>query len=478
VIDQQFLDQEIAEVVQQNLLRTGDLSRSVAVCALWKDLSRALDGQPLDSVSLVGNLFTSRGISLMLRTLWLVPRIRTLVVWGPDTTHTGSLLFRLWEEGLQGDHNIAGSDVRLDAALPHEAVDHLRRHVRLVDLRSLRDFGSVARAVQELPELPPHAEPRLFSISAVLQPVTLPSLGVGYHVEAQFLVRAWLKALHLVMQFGTVKPSEHRLSQKEILGLTTVVRRETPGTLRLPSFMPVTAQQVEDYVPLVVEDARPEGMAYTYGHRLRSYFRRDQVEEMHDRLRRAWYTRRANAVLWDSANDPDGDNPPCITQVVANVVERRLFLTYVVRSQEMFEGWPLNTAAMLELQRRLAEKQGMEAGPLASFTVSAHLYEDRWPEAERILAEHYRPAVQAFDADPRGNFLIRFEEGRYVAELLSPAGDQVIWHGENEEAYQLGQEIVHLGLASLPEHLLYLGWQLREAAQHAAEGRAYIQGRA
>jgi hypothetical protein len=65
-----------------------------------------------------------------------------------------------------------------------------------------------------------------------------------------------------------------------------------------------------------------------------------------------------------------------------------------------------------------------------------------------------------------------------VGELLSPAGDQLIWHGENEDAYQLGQDIVRLGLASLPEHFLYLGWQLREAAQRAAEGRIYVQGRA
>ena len=61
---------QVAAHIARYQLRQGDLGQSVALCALWKDLDKlALTGDELHRFALVGNLYTPRGISILLRTL-------------------------------------------------------------------------------------------------------------------------------------------------------------------------------------------------------------------------------------------------------------------------------------------------------------------------------------------------------------------------------------------------------------------------
>jgi len=473
---------QVAAHIARYQLRQGDLGQSVALCALWKDLDKlALTGDELHRFALVGNLYTPRGISILLRTLWLLPTIRHLFIWGPDLTNTGDALLRLWQHGVESDDShatyIAGTRIRLDDALPQEAIHALRTGVILLDRRQERRLATLLAEAVALPPLPPHAPPRAFPDPVLTAPQVFPSLQIGFQVQAPRVADAWPQILQLVLRFGNIKPTEYGIEQKEVLGLTTVIHSEDPNVPYLAPFFSFTRDELDAYLPQVLEAILPEGLSYTYGSRLRVHFGKDQLATMIARLKAHWYTRRAVAVLWDPREDAETAHPPCINQLMASVVDGRLHMTYVVRSQDMFAAWPQNTFAILKLQQQIAQAVGLQPGNLSSFSFSAHIYADDWGRAQAVVAGQWERMVRGLELDPQGNFVIAVHDGAIEVELLSPAGDQVLWRARDTRADRLSREIAALRLASLPSHYLYLGRELQRAEEALRRGVPYAQER-
>jgi thymidylate synthase len=464
--------------LSRHRLLAGSPDASVAICALWKDLSKvSFTPEYLEQLAIVGNLYTLRGVSLLLRGLWLMPGIRHLVLWGPDTQHTGRALSALWKDGLNADHLIAGTDIPIDPALPAEAIDHLRQHVHLYDYRSARELPALMGLIGPLEPLAAHAEPQSFPATEPEPPRTLPSAGSGWQIRGATVAEAWSRLLDLVMRFGVIKQSQYSIQQREMLNVLTVVTDEDVDHLHLPDYLPLSAESLARYLPSIIDNAPADEMSYTYGNRLRGYFGFDQVDAMTERLRQAPHTRRALATLWDAHSDPDRDTPPCLTQVVLSVVEDRLFLTYSARSQDIFAAWPQNTLGMRTLQARVAQSLGLRLGPITSHTVSAHLYEHDWKQAEQVI-ERRRSSHEALQFDPQGNFVIRIEGRLIVVELVDPSGQQVVWQTHGTDARQLGNQIAAMHLASDPAHYIYLGRELYRVGEALLTGQPYVQDRA
>jgi thymidylate synthase len=464
--------------LEKHRLTAGDLGAPVALCALWKDLSKVpLDDPAQARLALVGNLYTPRGVSMLLRGLWRLPTVRHVVIWGPDTQRTGEALLRLWADGVSDGHLVNGTEVELDPALPREAIDHLRAHVELHDLRKERSLDAALELAATFQAASPHAEPQTFPESEIPTPDTLPSLGSGFRVSAPRVADAWSRILDRALRYGVVKESEYSIPQRELLNLTAVVSAEDPNAPHLPDYLPLSADDLARYTPSVAEGTPPDGLSYTYGHRLRGYFGVDQVEMMVEKLSAAPHTRRATAVLWDPRNDPALDTPPCLTQVVTNAVNGRLFLTYMARSQDVFGAWPQNTLAMRQVQAGIAGRLGLELGPITSLTVSAHLYAHDWPRAEEVVKRREK-AHRALALDPQGNILIRVEDGQIVVELLDPTGQHILWHASGTDADALSHKVAALGLASLPAHYLYIGRELQRAEDALRCGEIFNQDKA
>ena len=64
------------DYVRKHGLIKGDLQHPAALCALWKDLSKIkITAKDLTYLSLIDNLYTTRGINILLHTLWRLPNI-------------------------------------------------------------------------------------------------------------------------------------------------------------------------------------------------------------------------------------------------------------------------------------------------------------------------------------------------------------------------------------------------------------------
>lgn len=473
-------------IAHHNLIN-GTLSSSVGICILWADRDKLpIPKEGERPFSLLGNLYTPRGINWLLRSLWLAPKIRYLILWGVDSevARTGELLAALWRVGIDSQHKIQDTNIQLDPLIPAEAMNHLRQHVTLIGLRHLgldaSDFLDILDTAATLPELNQHAEPQSFPEPEVEPPSTYPSGTVGFTVTTATVAEALPKLLHLIMRYGSIKPTEYGNRQKEIINLTVVVTGENPEELYLPQWLPFSHTELEAYYPEVLEVLPLGEKAYLYGRRLLFHFGIDQIEAIIQRFKKAWYTRRAVAVLWDvyKDNDPEITSPPCTLHLVANVVDGRLYLTYGMRSQEMFIGWAMNTLAMLKWQQKIAVDCGFSLGSITSFTTSAHIYDDKWVDVEQLLRQQHQ--VLPLALDPAGNFVIRLENSKIVVELISPGtgATEPIWQAEGTGVEELSHLIAHEHPILLPTHFLYLGRELQRAEDALRAGRFYIQEQA
>ena len=218
-------------------------------------------------------------------------------------------------------------------------------------------------------------------------------------------------------------------------------------------------------------DGKGQGeIRYTYGQRLRSYFGVDQIEDVIAKLVRERDSRSAVASLWDPARDHRVGGSPCLNHLWFRIVEDRLNLTSVIRSNDMYKAWPENAFALRRLQdlvRRAVEAASggtVGLGELIIVSESAHVYDDDWDSTEHVLSRHYPELVARLRErrDPRGNFVIEVEPDGLRVERISGSGEHVK-HYYGKSAAAVVRQIAHDLAVSHVEHAIYLGGELQKA---------------
>ncbi|MGA1476473.1 MAG: DUF4346 domain-containing protein, partial [Prochlorothrix sp.] len=124
----------------------------------------------------------------------------------------------------------------------------------------------------------------------------------------------------------------------------------------------------------------------------------------------------------------------------------------------------------------------LRLGPLMTVSQSAHIYDDTWDNADRLIATQYAQLYKTQDfSDPAGNFLIELEVTDAGAEIVvthttSGSGEAVqTYRGKNP--LRLLRQICQASPMLRPEHAGYLGMELQKAAIALKTGKIYHQDR-
>lgn len=127
------------------------------------------------------------------------------------------------------------------------------------------------------------------------------------------------------------------------------------------------------------EDARFWG---AYGPRLR-----DQLPIIVGRLAADPDTRQAVTTLWDPKYDAAGGKKdhPCTTAFVFQIRDGKLNMSTLMRSNDLFHGWPYDSQQFAMLQLTMAGVLEVPVGTYTHHAVSAHLYEPHWAAAREML---------------------------------------------------------------------------------------------
>ncbi|MGJ5675190.1 MAG: thymidylate synthase [Nostochopsis sp.] len=457
----------------------------------------ALHLQPQD-YAVIGQLYSpTRGINLLIRNLLFNPHVRFLVVL--DATRedrnagAGTCLLDFFRHGFAEGFSDSGqrcwvvrSSVTgyIDIEIAASALEKLRVMVEFQEAKSITEACTIAKSFAQRKIVEPWGAALEYPISTN-EPKVLPGPRYGHRIEGKTIAETWVKIIHRIKTTGTIRPTGYDGQWQELIDLMAIVTDEPPDFyFPEPNYLPVDRSFLQEYIPQILDDAPyQEGVKYTYGQRLRSWFGRDQVEQVIHKLIGEIDAASAVMNLWD-VKDHDKGGSPCLNHLWLRVVDNEISLTATLRSNDMFAAWPANAMGLRALQQYIRNEiakrseYDLQMGPLITISQSAHIYDDTWENADRLIANQYALIYnQRNYYDVSGNFLIEVDGKEIVVNQTTPGSGEVIKYYRGKNPLVLLREICAASPAVHLEHIGYLGIELQKASESIKNSMPYVQDR-
>lgn len=490
-----------------NQLIVGNKKSNVAIICAWttrektlKDL-QAVDSHILAKVAAIGNLYSAeRGIDMVLRNILAHPHIDTIIFTGKDLS--GAVepfedIIRDVETGFRTDNEAKywfwkNSNLRIGGDIPEDVLMTCRKSLFFLEESFIGNVPAIADRVFK-----PGKEVRVPQLFPPLRPdaETLPAPRSVHPIRVDTISEGYLELLYQIMTFGHTTDTHYDQRSKELMNLVVTIENE-PAMIQvidegfagyvpiynLPEFIPFDKDHLADYTKTLIRGERDENVTYNYGHLMREHFGVDQMIETAEKLAGEPDARSAVIGLWDPKIKK---SRPCLNHIWFRIIDHVLYMTCIIRSNDMFHGWPENAfglRALHEWMRSMTIKLGpghasfmdyksLALGDLTIISQSAHLYEDCWDGALALVEKCWKPKTR-FDA--KGNFIINdtgpvsghlditkeeFKLNRYQVQLVAPTGEVVLeLHGPTPN--WIRKEIDKRRLISDVGHALWIGYEL------------------
>jgi thymidylate synthase len=437
-----------------------------------------------DQYAGIGNLYSpTRGISPLIRNLLANPQVRFLVILNAtreDQNSGGSrCLLDFFNHGFKRGTSDTGKECwvinseitgYLDMEIEATALEKLRTSLIYREATNLNEAVNLVQEFASKSPLEPWGEAKTYPLVESL-PTILPGTRYGHRIEGKTIAETWVKLLHRIKTTGTIRPTGYDGQWQELIDLMAIITDEPEDFyFPEPNYLPIDREFLNNYIPQILEDAPyREGVKYTYGQRLRSWFERDQIEQVIDKLISEIDAASAVMNLWD-VKDHEKGGSPCLNHIWVRVVNNELSLTATIRSNDMFAAWPANAMGLRALQKyirdEIAKKSSynLTMGPLITISQSAHIYDDTWENVDQLITNQYAKICSQRDfSDHCGNFLINIEDNQIMVQQTSPGSGELVknYSGKNaKQLYQaIAQDVPHLSA----EHALYIGTELQKA---------------
>jgi thymidylate synthase len=494
-------------IAKQNQISCG--SGNVAVITGWTPAKVIKEKLSLQDYGAIGQLYSpTRGISFLVRNLLANPQIRHLVLLNATEADRNSgaievLLWFLhygcdrgvtdlgqeawvincdWKENKDSNSLCFQGKGYIDAEIPESDLNLLRDSLSWVVVSKIKDCINEAWSAPK--NTVPWGAPKSYPVPEQEVPKALPGDRYGHRIEGKTIAETWVKIIHRIKTTGTVRPTGYGGHWQELIDLMAIVTDE-PEEFYFPepNYLSCDRAFLEKYKSQILEDAPyVEGVKYTYGQRLRSWFGgRDQIEQVIKKLIEEIDAASAVMSLWD-VTDHDLGGSPCLNQIWVRVVNEEMSMTAIFRSNDMFSGWPANAMGLRALQQHIRDEiagrscYDLKMGPLITISQSAHIYDDCWDYADKLIAEQYdrlaKKEARSF-ADPVGSFLISVNDENQSIEVehISPSpGDEPLQFFAGKDPQELGFQILKACPGILASHCLYLGIELQKASRAAMDG--------
>ncbi|MEJ5300749.1 MAG: thymidylate synthase [Thermodesulforhabdaceae bacterium] len=475
---------------------------TVGIITLWSGvdyIERLLKkaGINLDSntspIAVIGTLY-GNGLRDLLRNLLYNPQIDSLVLFGRNRSGSAEDLIAFFENGVEPIANsLRLPSCSFEGAEPvvikgrNRIIDNLvtpemfHRKPEIFFAGEPQSRGALEKIRSFFQNYRPNGLPTYSERIAV----PLPDFSVSHYpsnprthtIWADDPLTAWKDLIHCLFFFGN--PVELRKGKRrELQNVKVVVEHPEPvpdSDLVCYGFDPVYVRQYEDEF---LSGKLLEDTSYTYGHRMRSYFGKDQIEDVIARLRNDPEDRRSYIVLWDPRRDlvrvemesiTSEESAPCLVSVFFRRYGGKLTLTATFRTHNALDAWLVNFHGLMALQRYVSSSVGMPPGAITVISHSISIDDGELDRAARIASEkEFR-----YRLDPMGYFRISIDGDAILVEYCHE--DVVLKTYRSDKAARLQHEIARDGIVSEISHAIYLGRQLERAERCLKEGKEFIQ---
>lgn len=482
-------------------LKTVNPRGDIAICTLWSKTESAhrileeagVDLNPETSrLCLIANLY-GNGLPQMLRNLLWNPQIRRIVIVGKNLSGSREWLLTFFEHGLEEveflgakAHRIRNTSRTIDGCVLPE---HFTTKIEFTVFGDVGDAATKTNLCQYFNSLPPF-EP---CTAARIEPPPIPEPAVTRYpseARAHTIVRntpmeAWSELIFRLYRFGhrnMVAKKGTLEGRMELQNVKVIVEQpveESDETLRKYGF---GLEKFRGYQDRILQAAKPQDLGYTYGNRLRGYFRHDGevVDSLviaSDRLRAKPDSRHCYITLWDNSRDlPEGTDTPCFVTAFFRRFEGKLTLTATFRAHNAMEAWPENLYGLIAIQRFVAERAGMEPGPITVISHSISIDLPSLEKAKRIV--NGKESDEVFDPetgkwnprfDANGTFTTTYDRDKWELVVEHSFDGMKIGEYRGKSAEEIERQLARDVALSEISHALYLG---REIARKEFEMKA------
>jgi len=247
-------------------------------------------------------------------------------------------------------------------------------------------------------------------------------------IEAKNLGEAWEKSCILMMQEGHTRYVQAPEYQIETKDLPLLIKVADPfSEPRLSDKVNTTRDLADEYAKKFLHGSGKENensFDYTYFSRLRCYpdckvrawlpsvtetdeelaeevkkispdgkcvvQRIDQVEKAISILKKDPTRRTVVMHTWVPFRDlmkfgpKRGDtSSPCVLLFYPQLVDEKLHMFVVMKTNDLYNAWPENAYAFSALQKYMADELGVGTGTYTHFSVSMHIYKDMYNEVKK-----------------------------------------------------------------------------------------------
>jgi thymidylate synthase len=230
------------------------------------------------------------------------------------------------------------------------------------------------------------------------------------HVEADCIARAWEQSLIELHQKGcnlkTQYDKEGDPPSKDATMIITIadplsepmIHKDFPGgPEELQEYVMEVCDGIKDHLVRDPNDAADTRWEYTYHQRLFAYEVPslkpwDQIEVLCQKLAKAPYTRRAQAITWKVWEDNDCYDPACLQSIWCRITEHDgppvLNMNVRFRSNDAYKAAFMNIFALVQMQQRIAARvaeltdRTVNVGRYCHMVDSYHIYGSYFKEFE------------------------------------------------------------------------------------------------
>ena len=483
----------------------------IGIATLWTPPSRVIallgkigiDLTPDSSrIAVIAN-FYGKGLPELIRNLLWNPQITRLLILGQDLSGSKEDLVSFLRDGIEPTvfadtpaYRVKGRQRILDGLVDK---DCLFSPVEVTALGTITDPETTTVLSHYFATLaprsaPPNEDDRLYIPIPENKVERFPSEPRSHTIVRFSPLEAWLELIFRLYRFGhwvTLEKGQRRELQNVHVVISAPSDDPPEALARFGFTLEGQEGSLRRYQQAILDPIAPEDPGlpgvhnsptryYTYGHRMRTYFGRDNLAAVVAELQRDAESRHTYLTLWDAVRDIEPDaTAPCLVSLFFRKFDGKLTLTATFRTHNARNAWLMNLYGLMAVQQYVASQLDLPIGPITIFSHSISIQPGDMEEAVSIAKTrksddtlHFKTGKSSLREDPNGYFTVAVDEAKaeIVLEHVYEGMSLALYRGTSaaEICVQLERDIA----LSLVSHALYLGIQLAKAEETLRTCRA------
>jgi len=203
--------------------------------------------------------------------------------------------------------------------------------------------------------------------------------------------KAWKKVLKYVLEEGTEFTDRRNRLCKEVLNIKITLQTAEDITKPLEilnSFGKWVYPSLEELKNSILGKKEIPGYYYNYGSRAFNYNGLNQVDDyIIPLLKKDPSSKRGILVFYGPEKDtlPLRKETPGMVMMNFNIRKGKLHVTIVIRSNDLFYGWPANIIQTYFLADYVSKELNVPLGEMTTISISAHIFEDQFEDIRKVL---------------------------------------------------------------------------------------------